>query len=267
MMGKSSEILLEERVDIGRERLNNAIEALELLCEPVEPPKGELEYIQYFCGNTEIPDDLNAREKQRISLYQLTAAFIRAYANIADELVEAGYSDEQINKIRGQLSDYKNLRDTIRLASGESLDLKPYEADMRYLIDTYIDADEPRKISPADFDTIGLLDLIVKTGLADAIAEKMAGRSNEAVAETIENNVRSKIIREQIRDPAFYDRMSELLTRVIADRRRKAIEYEEYLNQLHEIITQLDRGMADDTPVKLDSSGKRAVFNVINKSA
>ena len=39
---------------------------------------------------------------------------------------------------------------------------------MRHLIDTYIEADEPRKISP--FDDIGLLELIVKTGIADAIA-------------------------------------------------------------------------------------------------
>ena len=40
---------------------------------------------------------------------------------------------------------------------------------MRHLIDTYIEADEPRKISP--FDNMGLLDLIVKTGIAEAISE------------------------------------------------------------------------------------------------
>ena len=55
----------------------------------------------------------------------------------------------------------------MRNASGETLDLKPYEADMRHLLDTYIEADEPRKISP--FDNVGLLDLVVKTGIADAI--------------------------------------------------------------------------------------------------
>ena len=108
--GKSSEILLEERLAIGRDRLDNAIEALELLCEPVETPKGELECLKYFCGNTEIAGDLSAREKQRTSLYQLTAGFIRAYANIADELIEAGYSEAQITKIKEQLNYYKNLR-------------------------------------------------------------------------------------------------------------------------------------------------------------
>ena len=55
---------------------------------------------------------------------------------------------------------------SIRKASGESLDLKAYEADMRHLIDTYIEADGPRKISP--FDNMGLMELIVKTGIASS---------------------------------------------------------------------------------------------------
>ncbi len=48
-------------------------------------------------------------------------------------------------------------------ASGETIDMKPYEADMRHLIDTYIEADEPRKISP--FDGMPLLELLVRSGI------------------------------------------------------------------------------------------------------
>ena len=66
-----------------------------------------------------------------------------------------------------------NVREIVRKASGESLDLKAYEADMRHLIDTYIEADEPRTISP--FHGMGLLELIVKTGIAEAIASQLAG--------------------------------------------------------------------------------------------
>ena len=120
---------------------------------------------------------------------------------------------------------------SIRKASGETLDLKAYEADMRHLIDTYIEADEPRKISP--FDDMALLDLIVKTGIADAIASMLGGLkgNQDAVAETIENNVRSKIIKEHLNDPAFYEKMSALLDEIIAARKAKAIEYEEYLKR------------------------------------
>jgi type I restriction enzyme, R subunit len=148
--GVEPEVFVQDRLKKGRERLDNALETLGLLCEPVEPPKGELEHIHYFCGNTEIPSDLQEREPQRAALYKATVALVRAYANIADELESAGYSNVDIARIKQQLNHYLNVREIVRKASGESLDLKPYEADMRHLIDTYIEADEPRKISPFD---------------------------------------------------------------------------------------------------------------------
>ena len=165
--GADPDVLLQHRLKKGKERLDDAIEALVLLCEPVEPPKGELEHIHYFCGNTEIPSDLQEREPQRAALYKATVALVRAYANIADELESAGYNPAHIDRIRKQLAQYLNIREIIRKASGESLDLKAYEADMRHLIDTYIEAAEPRTISP--FENMGLLELIVKTGIANAI--------------------------------------------------------------------------------------------------
>ena len=54
--GADPEVLLQDRLTKGTERLDEALETLALLCEPVEPPQGELEHIHYFCGNTEIAD-------------------------------------------------------------------------------------------------------------------------------------------------------------------------------------------------------------------
>lgn len=85
----------------------------------------------------------------------------------------AGYNAADISRIKQQLDHFLNVREIIRKASGETLDLKAYEADMRHLLDTYVEADEPRKISP--FDNIGLLELIVKTGIANAIATQLGG--------------------------------------------------------------------------------------------
>ncbi len=260
--GAAPEVLLQDRLQKGKERLDNAIEALALLCEPVEPPKGELEHIHYFCGNTEIPSDLQEREPLREALYKGVAALVRAYANIADELESAGYSSAEIGRIKQQVDDNLKLREIIHKASGETLDLKAYEADMRHLIDTYIDADEPRKISP--FDNIGLLELIVKSGIADTIAEKLGALkgNKDAVAETIENNVRSKIIKENLNDPAYYAKMSALLDEIIAARHAKAIEYEEYLKQIAELAQNVEAGVADDTPEPLKNSpALRALYN------
>jgi type I restriction enzyme R subunit len=138
------------------------------------------------------------------------------------------------------------------------LDLKVYEADMRHLIDSYIEADEPRTISP--FDGMGLLDLIVNSGIADAIALRLSslGGNQTAIAETIENNVRSKIIKGSLTDPAYFEKMSALLDEIIALRKAKAEEYEASLKRLVERVQQ---GKDDDTPERLDTVGKRAIYN------
>jgi type I restriction enzyme R subunit len=264
--GADPDVLLHDRLQKGRERLDQALEAIALLCEPVEPPKGELEHIHYFCGNTEMPSDLEEREPQRTALYKATAALVRAYATIADEMEPAGYDNAAITRIKQRLEHYLAIREIIRKASGETLDLKAYEADMRHLIDTYIQADEPRKISP--FDDLPLLELIVKTGIADAINQQLGGlKSNKnAIAETIENNVRRKIIKEHLNDPAFFEKMSALLDEIIAARKAKAIEYEEYLKRIAEVAKKVEAGKADDTPEKLDTPGKRALYNNLKVS-
>ena len=259
--GADPEVMLQDRLTKGRERLDNALEAVHLLCEPVLPPRGELEHIHYFCGNTEIPADLKAREPQRAAFYKAAVALVRAFANIADELDKAGYTDADIKRIKKAMEDCLDLREIIRKASGESLDLKAYEADMRHLIDTYIEADEPRKISP--FDNMGLLELIVKTGIAEAIATQLGSMkgNQEAIAETIENNVRSKIIKEQLSDPAYYETMSALLDEIIAARKARAIEYEEYLKRIAELARRVEAGQADDAPAQLDTPGRKALYN------
>ena len=151
-------------------------------------------------------------------------------------------------------------------SSGRTLDLKAYEADMRHLLDTYIEADEPRKISP--FDNVSLLDLIVKTGIANAINGQLGALkgNKDAVAETIENNVRSKIIKEHLNDPAFYEKMSALLDEIIAARKAKAIEYEEYLKRVAELAKKVEVGKDDETPKKLNTPGKRALWNNLGQN-
>lgn len=265
--GVDPEVMLQDRLKKGRERLDQALEQLHLLCEPVPAPMGELEHIHYFCGNTEIATDLKEREPRRAALYKATVALVRAYANLSDDLQAAGYGPADIDRIHDRVKHYTNVREIVRKASNESLDLKAYEADMRHLLDTYVHADEARKISP--FDGIGLLDLIVKTGIADAIASELGGMkgNKDAIAETIENNVRARILKEQTADPAFYDRMSTLLDEIIRLRKEKAVDYEEYLKRIAELAKQVQAGQAGDAPPALDSAGKRAIYNNLTAPA
>ncbi len=255
------DVMLKDRLKIGKERLDDALEEVALVCEPVPPPKDTLTYIHYFCGNTEKPEELKANEEKRTALYKQTVMLVRAYANIADELEEAGYTIGQITGINKDLDFYLKLREEIRIASGETLDLKSYEADMRHLIDTYIQSDESRRIDPFGDQT--LLDIIVNSGIADAIKNLPNGikSSQEAVAETIERNVRQKIIKEQLVDPAYFDKMSELLDTIIKERKTLAIQYEDYLKKIAALSKQVMNTVRADLPQGVETPAQRALYH------
>jgi len=199
-----------------------------------------------------------------MAYYKAVAELTRAFAALANELAEAGYSANEANRIIRQRDKALDWRQVIRLAAGENLDLKAYEADMRYLIDSYIEADFPRKISA--FDDIGLLALIVKSGVAQAIAQRFGkGATNrKAVQAAIENNTRSTIIGKWANDPAFYERMSQVLDEIIRFRKQNADAYEEYLRRIADLARQLEQRTSDGTPSELDTPGKRALWSNLN---
>lgn len=256
------EVQLKDRLKIATDRLMTALETVESICENVSPPKSDLEYIHYFCGNTENPDDLKANEYKRMALYKAIVEYIRAYAGLKADFANTSFSDAEIKRFHQKMEDYLSLREIIRKASGETIDLKAYEADMRFLIDTYIRAEESENISP--FEDISLLDLI-ETNMDKAIATLPPGikGNREAVAETIENNVRSKIVEEHLLDPKYFDQMSVLLQELIERRKAETISYQEYLKEMAELIRQVNQGKHDDIPTSIDTKGKVALYHTL----
>jgi type I restriction enzyme R subunit len=254
--------LLTDRLEKAKEHLEEAREAVKALCEAVPPPQDTLAFQHYFCAlDTSDKDALKNNEPKRIALYKLTASLIRAYANIANEMVEAGYTETQIEKIKGEVDHFEKARMEIKLASGDYIDLKMYEPAMRHLIDTYIRAEESRKISA--FDDMNLVKLIVERG-EDAIKELPAGIAGNpaAMAETIENNLRRVIIDEQPINPKYYEKMSNLLDALIQERKEKDSDYEDYLKKLVTLAKQVDNPSGGFTyPKSLNTAAKRALYD------
>jgi type I restriction enzyme, R subunit len=259
--------LLENRLEKAQEDLEDAREAVKALCEPVEAPIDSAAYLHYFCavesGNAE---QLKDNEPKRLKLYKFVATLIRAYASIANELAEAGYTPDEIEKVKAEVDHLSKVRDEVRLASGDYIDLKAYEPAMRHLIDTYIRAEESEKISA--FDDMSLIQLIVERGpeLAEA---KLKGimKSEEAVAETIENNVRKLIINESPVDPAYYDKMSKLLDALIELRRKGVVSYKEYLEKIAKLTKDatMPGGGPGGYPASVKSAAQRALYNNLGK--
>jgi type I restriction enzyme R subunit len=259
--------LLEDRLGKARERLDETLETVRALCEPVEPPKDSPAYIRYFCardsGNSE---QLKDNEPTRLALYKHVAALVRAYVNLAAEMEAAGYSKEQAAAIKAEVSHFEKVRTEVKLASGDYIDLKMYEPAMRHLIDTYIQAEESEKISA--FDDLSLIQLIVERG-ADAVKALPEGiqKNKEAVAEAIENNVRKLIIDEQPINPKYYERMSELLDALIKQRKQEALDYAAYLAKIVELTRKIKNPEAGGAyPRSMDTPGKRALFDNLGKN-
>jgi type I restriction enzyme, R subunit len=231
--------LLSDRVEKAKERLEAAREVIKALCEPVDPPKDTAAYLRYFCAkDTADKNALKDNEPKRVALYKFTASLIRAFANLANELPEAGYTPQEIEQIKQEVDYYEKVRTEIKLASGDYIDLKVYEPAMRHLIDTYIRAEESKKISA--FDDITLIQLIVERG-ENGLKDLPQGISDskEAMAETIENNLRRVIIEEMPINPNYYEKMSELLDTLIQERQSRAQEYEQYLARIIELARQV----------------------------
>lgn len=259
---KDIEGLLSNRIDKAREDLDEALEKIRAICEPVAPPKNTLQYQQYFCaaeqGNA---DQLKANEPKRVELYKAVAAVVRAYGNIANEMTAAGYADAEAAAIKEEIAHYANVRDEVKLGAGEDVDFKQYEAGMRHLLDTYIQAKPSETVS--NFEDTGLIQLVVQMG-AGAIDKLPEGirKDPEAVAETITNNMRKLIIDERPMNPKYYDKMSELLDTLLEERRRGALQYKEYLARLLEQAAKLGKGESDTAyPEWADNGAKRALVD------
>ena len=256
--------LLENRLKKGRERLEEAREEVKAHCELVELPRNTEDYLRYFCaaedGNAE---QLKANEQKRLALYKSVAGLLRAYANLANEMSDACYSDAEAQEIKAEVNHYENVRQEVKLGSGDYIDLKVYEPAMRHLLDSYIRAEESETLS--EFDDLTLVELIVRRGEAaiDALPERIRNNAN-ASAETIDNNVRRLIIDRTPVNPRYYERMSVLLDDLIRERRQGAIEYQAYLRRIVALTRRIEEQTDTPYPQRINTGALRSLFDNIN---
>ncbi|MEG1627070.1 type I restriction endonuclease subunit R [Pseudomonas sp.] len=267
--GGSNNVELKNWLVEGKHQLDAAREALSYLCAPVAPPREVEQFIHYFCGVASNANALNETEALRVSFYKAVASFVRAFADLAQNLTEAGYSATEAGRLQTEVQFYADLREAIKKHSGEELDIKPFEADMRHLLNTYIQADHANPMSTVD--NFSLVELIVQTGVHDAIAKKLNAKGNlskGAIAEGIINNVRKTIIREQLTDPKFYEGMSRLLEDLIKQSRDDAAAYEEFLRKAEALVRQMAQKGPGNSPAALNGHREATVlFNNLDSIA
>ena len=258
--------LLTNRLEAGRTDLEGLLEQLRLLCQDVAAPRDSPAYQQYFCGTSASPAELSERAGRRRDLYKYTGALVRAFAGLKDDLEEAGYTMQEAAQLRDLAGFYADVREEVKIRSGEAPDLKQYEADMRYLLDTYVRAEDVEKIG--DLADLSLIQLIIDRGAQEATEQLPKGirESPEAMAETIENNVRKLIIDENATNPKYFATMSKLLEELIARRQQEDTDYEQYLNDITELCRKAASPPQENYPATIHTAALRAFYDNLHQN-
>ena len=165
--------LLQSRLKKGREELEKALQNVERLCEPIALPRKLDDFFDYFCFNPDTPADEQSAEviknaTKREDFYNAVNRLSRRYAAIAMEMGEAGYTKEEAESIYRKVKDYDELRHALMQRSGDYVDMKLYDAQMRSLLDRYIVAPRSEKLAELnDFSFLDIININEVTGEVD----------------------------------------------------------------------------------------------------
>lgn len=254
--------LVNDRFDEAKSEMVGSLASLKDLLANVADPKTDSDYVEYFCGTYSESDEKVAR---RDTLYALTASLTRSFANCCARLVSHyGYTEKQVNDLREEISGYNKVKEMIKLASCDYIDQKPYEADMRYILDTYIRAHDSKLVNKmADMSLVELL-LEGKTTTPVDLVKDLPG-DNTAKAETIENNLKYEIVKKMSSNERYYGKLSEMLEDVIEQRKIEAMSYEEYLKQVVELAQAILHPEEDESyPEGIrNSAARRAIYDYL----
>lgn len=257
--------LIKGRYEEAKAEMVGARASLNDLFSNIEDKSIDTKIIEYFCGDKEDDETYTGR---REIFYSLAASYTRSFANCCDKLVsDYEYSEKEVNNLRREITNYNKIKEMVKLASYDYIDLKPYESDMRYILDTYVKAEDTNVIS--ELENMSLVELLLNsetTTPINQIVDVLPG-DEEAKAEIIDNNLTYEIVKKKSSNEVYYGKLSEMLEEVITQRKIGVLSYEEYLNEVIElakaVIHPEDSGTYPDD-IK-DSEAKRAIYDFIGK--
>ena len=257
------ERLLKSQIGQAKEELQKAMERLAQLSEPVRQPQKLDDYFAYFCFDPKTtPADeqesrIIANTPLRDDFYNAVMKLSRRYAAIAMQMEEAGYSEQEANDIYRRVKDYDELRHAIMQRSGDYVDMKMYDAQMRSLLDRYITAPRSEKLESLDdfsfLDIISINEMTGEVEIDEEAAKELGGENG--VAETMTANVRHVINRKREQNPEEYRKFSERIQRLLEEWRQGVIEYRQFLKSIKEMGEELRKNEAGDP--RLDTMAKR----------
>jgi type I restriction enzyme R subunit len=249
-----------------RAELEDMVEATNKLLSPINDTQKTEEILKYFVTESSNAESIMIYERLRVEYYKQVNALVRAYSSLSGRENEAGYTDQEFRVVKDRIEHFVKIKDEISVASGDYVDLKMFEPDMRKLIDTYIKSNRSKVI--ADLSDRPLLELLVAEGVK-AVENLPEGIQEDpkAVAETICNNVRRALVEKSATNPKYFEKISHLLTEVVAQLAQDSADYAELLKRLIALSEDVINPK-HDYPEEISQMGMSvgAIYDQLNQS-
>ena len=208
--------------------------------------------------DTEVFQEHLRDEERRSKFYERFSAFARAMGlALASTTFLEQTPEKQINLYKKDLKFFRNLRAEASIRFQERVDFSEYEPKIKKLLDSYVGAGEVEQlIEPID---------LLNTEQRERALDK-GDQSDESKADMIASAARHTIEHEFEKDPAFYQKFSQLLETVLAALHEKRLQAAEALEKIKDIAIKIATHTGDDVPeILVGNDMARRYFGTVNE--
>ena len=194
-------------------------------------------------------------DARRDDFYRLLAEYAKTLAvALSSHQFFTDTDETALRHYREDLKRFEKLRKSVKLRYADTVDYREHEPKIRKLLDTHIQADKVTQINKPENIFHGL-----PTGESNPDVE-YGSKTEASQADSIAHLMKRTTSEKMEEDPAFYQRFSNLIQRVIDDFRAERISGLEYLDKVSKIKKDFDSRGDGEVPEKLRLNRDAAAF-------
>ena len=221
-----------------RNELETSYDALHEMFKELKGSKDDEVYVQKL-----------ADEQERTMFYKSINTFIRLF-NECLALQDFSLTFPHLDSYKMDLKKFLELRKTARLKYADTDDFSQYKLQLVKILDQYIDAKE-----------VEVMTKQININDSEAFSEAIANLgSDKSKAEAIAAQVERTITEEMEKDPEFYYRFSEKISKLLQKLREGKIADLEALNEVREIKSQVLAKEDEGIPEQINENKGADIF-------
>lgn len=201
---------------------------------------------------------LLADEKRRIDFYYRLLAYAKTLAiALSSEKFIMSTPEKKLQSYKNDLKKFTNLKASVKLRFGESIDYRDFEPRIKKLLDTHITANEVIQLNKP-------VNIFNEAEFRQIVEEQGVSKTTAAKADMIAHATRKAISERLEQDPAFFEKFSKIIQQTIDDFRAGRISDLEYLNKVTDFKDAIIHCRTDDVPAQLIGNDNAvALFGVL----